>query len=86
VWCLSRWSLGSCVAPRHTAVNNEISAVDEAALVAGKEENCLGLLHSFAKTASGEVDFAAVTFGLVIAEPVLQERGAVCVSMVGWVI
>jgi hypothetical protein len=46
----------------------------------------LGLLHSFAKTASGEVDFAAVTFGLVIAEPVLQERGAVCVSMVGWVI
>jgi hypothetical protein len=80
VRCLSRWSLGSRVAPRHTTVNNKIGSVDEAALVAGKEKNSLGLLDGFTETASGEVDFAAVTLDLVVAEPVLEERSAVHVS------
>jgi hypothetical protein len=82
VRCFSRWSLGSRVAPRHSAVNNKIGSVHEAALVAGKEENCLGLLDSFAETAGREVDFAAVTLGLVVAEPVLEQRGAVFLSTV----
>jgi hypothetical protein len=75
------WALGSGVTSGHTTVNNEISAIDEAALVAGKEQYCLSLLDSLAETTSGEVDFATVTLGLVIAEPVLEEGSAVLVSV-----
>lgn len=65
----------------HSAVYDEISAVDEAALVAGEEENGLGLLDGFAEAAGGEVDFAAVALGLVVTEPVLEERSTGKVSM-----
>lgn len=78
---LGWWSLRSGITPRHAAVNHEIRAVDEAALVAGKEKHCLSLLNSFTEAASREVDFAAVTLGLVVAEPVLKEGGAACCQL-----
>ena len=34
------------------------------------------LLDSLAETTAGEVDFAAETLGVVVAEPVLEEGGA----------
>jgi hypothetical protein len=74
---LRRRALGSGVALGHAAVDHEISTVDEAALVAGEEENCLRLLDSLAETTSGEVDLAAVALGLIVAEPALEERGAI---------
>jgi len=68
-------TLGSGVAPRHTAVDHKVSSVDEAALIASKEENCLSLLDSLSEAASREVDLATVALGLVVAEPVLEECG-----------
>jgi len=62
---------------RHPSINNKISPVHEAAFVAGEEEHRLRLLNSFAETAGGEVDFASVALGSVVAEPVLEEGGAV---------
>lgn len=60
----------------HPAVNGEIRAVDKARLVAGQEQYGLRLFDGFAEAAGREVDFAAVAFGDVVAEPVLEERGA----------
>jgi hypothetical protein len=80
VRCLRGRALGGGVAPGHTAVDNEISAVDEAALVAGKEENRLSLLNGLAKATSGEVNFTTVALGLVVAEPILEEGSAGVVS------
>jgi hypothetical protein len=78
---LGRGSFGRGVTPCHTAVDHEVGTVDEAALVAGEEENTLCLLNSLTKATRGEVDFAAVALGCVVTEPVLQKRGAVIVSM-----
>ena len=60
-----------------STVHHKVSRVDEAALVAGKEEHCLGLLDGLAETTRGEVDLAAVALGLVVAQPVLKQRSAV---------
>jgi hypothetical protein len=81
VRCFCWWSLGSGVAPSHTAVNDEIGTVDEAALVAGKEYDGLRLLHGLAESAGGEVHFAAVAFGRIVAEPVLEEGCAARYNM-----
>lgn len=62
--------------PRHAAVDDEVGAVDEAALVAGEEEDGVRLLDGFAEAAGGEVDLAAVPLGGVVAEPVLEEGRA----------
>lgn len=54
-----------------TAINNKVMCINETALVAG-EENCgLRLLDSLAESTSGEVDFAAESLGLVVAEELL---------------
>lgn len=60
----------------HATVNDKVGAVDEAGLVAGEEEDGLGLLDGLAEAAGGEVDFTAVALLLVVAEPVLEKRGA----------
>lgn len=78
---LEWWSFGCSVAPSHATVNDEISAVDEAALIAGEKEHSLSLLDSLAETTRGEVHFAAMALRLVVTEPVLQERGAAMISM-----
>jgi len=62
---------------RHPSINDKISSVHKAALVAGEEEHSLRLLDSFAETAGGEMDFASVALGSVVAEPVLKEGRAV---------
>jgi hypothetical protein len=81
VRCLCRRSLGGGVAPRHTAIDHKVGAVDEAALVAGKEENRLSLLNGLAEATSGEMDFTAVALCLVVAKPVLEEGSAAAVRI-----
>jgi hypothetical protein len=68
------------VALGHTTIDHKVRSIDEAALIAGKEKDCLRLLNSLAKTTSGEVDLTAVPLRRIIAQPVLQERGARHVS------
>lgn len=79
-----RWLRGRAlrrdVALGHTTVDHKVRSIDEAALVTGKEKNCLCLLDSLAEATSGEVDFTAVPLRGIIAQPVLQERGARHVS------
>ena len=60
----------------HATVDDKVSAVDEAALVAGEEEHGLGLLDGFAEAAGGEVYLATVALGRVISEPILKKRRA----------
>ena len=60
----------------HAAVDDKVSAVDEAALVAGEEEHGLGLLDGFAEAAGGEMDLATVTLGRVVSEPILKKGRA----------
>jgi hypothetical protein len=74
--CLGGGAGRRCVALGHTAINDKVCTVDEAALVAGQEQNRLSLLDSFTEATSGEVDLAAVTLLSVVTEPVLEERGA----------
>lgn len=61
----------------HATVNDKVGTVNEAGLVTGKEDDGLGLLDGLTEAASGEVDLTAVALGLVVTEPVLEERSAV---------
>lgn len=61
----------------HAAINDEVLSVDETTFIASQEEHCLSLLYCFTETAAGEVDFATVALGCVVAEPILEEWGAV---------
>jgi len=65
----------------HATVNNEVSSVDKAALVAGKEDDGVGLLDGLTETAGGEVNLTTETLGLVVAQPVLEKGGAIEVSI-----
>ena len=70
----SKWQNKTHLA--HAAINDEIGAVDKTALIAGEEEYRLGLLDCFAEAASWKVQFAALSLGYIIAEPVLEKRCA----------
>jgi hypothetical protein len=70
----SSWTLGCDISLGHTAVNDKVAAVDEAGLVGSQEEDSLCLLDGLTETAGREVDLTPVTLGLVVSEPVLQER------------
>lgn len=61
----------------HSTVNNKVSSVDKAALVAGKENDGVSLLDGLTETAGREVNLTTETFGLVIAQPVLEKGGAI---------
>lgn len=63
--------------PTHTAIDYKICPVHKGTFVAGEKEDCLGLLDGFAEAASRKMDLAAESFGGVIAEPVLKQRGTV---------
>ena len=78
---LGRRTIRSSVTSRHTTIDNEVSTVDEAALVAGKEEDALSLLDGFAEATGWEMDFAAVALSFVVAKPILQQRRATVVSI-----
>lgn len=67
---------------RHPTVNNKIMTVDEAAFVAGKENHCMRLFNGLAESSGREVHLTTEPLRLIIAQPVLQERGAVIVSMI----
>ena len=57
----------------HSAINDEVGAVDEAALVAGKEHNSMRLLDGFAKATRGKMNLATMTLDLIVTQPVLQQ-------------
>ena len=73
---LRRWSLGRDIRFGQAAIDDKIGAIDEAALVAGKEEDRLRLLDGFAKAARWEVNLAAKALGRIVAQPVLEEGRA----------
>ena len=62
---------------RHSAIDHKVRSIDETALVAGEEDHGLGQLDGLAEAAGWEVNLAAVTFGRVVAEPILEEGSAV---------
>lgn len=61
----------------HSSINNKLSRVHEAALVTGKEQDCLSLFDSLAEPASWEMDLTTVSLCCVITKPVLEEWRAV---------
>lgn len=71
------WSLGGDVGLGHASIDDKVGRIDEAALVAGEEDDGLGLLDGLSETASGKVHFTSVALGLVVTKPVLEERSAV---------
>ena len=77
-----KWRALRCgVAPGHTTVDDKVGTIDEAALIAGEEENTLGLLDGLTEPAGGEVHLTTESFGLIITQPVLQKRCAIIVSV-----
>lgn len=68
-------ALRSDISLGHTAIDDEVATVDEASLIARQKQHSLSLLDSLTKAAGGEVDGAPLALGLVVAEPVLQQRG-----------
>lgn len=76
LWRLSGLALRRGVAPSHTTVDNEIRAIDKAALVAGQEEHTLSLLDGLTETSTGEMNLTTVTLCCVVAKPVLEKRCA----------
>ncbi|KAI5289273.1 hypothetical protein KEM52_000840, partial [Ascosphaera acerosa] len=61
----------------HSAINDEVGAVDEAGLIGSEKEHSLSLFDSFSEAPGGKVYLAPETLGLIIAKPVLQQRSAV---------
>ena len=65
----------------HSTVNNKVSSVDKAALVAGEEDDSVGLLDGLTETAGREVNLTTETLSLVITQPVLEKGSASVVSI-----
>lgn len=72
--CSRSRALRSNVGPGHATIDNEVAAIDKASLVRGQKQNSLGLLNSLAKATRGEVNLTPVALGLVVSQPVLEER------------
>lgn len=70
---LSGRALRSHIGLSKTTVDDKVSGVDEATLVARQEDDCVGLLNRFTETARGEVNLATETLLLIITQPVLQK-------------
>lgn len=68
-------ALGGDIRLGHTTIHHKVMAVDKAAVIAGQEQNRLRLLNGLPESASREVHLSPVSFGLVIAQPILQQRG-----------
>src|SRR5687768_9205032 len=75
LWGGSCWPLGGDIGLGHAAVNDKVVSVDKAALVACQEDHGMGLFNRLAEPARREMDLAPLALGLVIAEPVLEQRG-----------
>lgn len=65
-----------------TTVDDEISGIDEAALIASQEDDSVGLFDGLSEATGREVDLATEALLLVITEPVLQKGSAVIISFV----
>jgi len=69
-----RWrTLRSNVRLRHTAINNQLLAVDKAGIIACQKHHHMRLLNCLSKPAGGEVDLPAEPLGLIVTQPVLQQ-------------
>ena len=58
---------------RHSPINHEVGPIHETTLIAGQEQDGLSLFNGFAEAAGWEVHLAALAFGCVVTEPVLQQ-------------
>lgn len=58
---------------RHTPINDEIGTIDKRTLITRQKHHGVRDFNGFAEPTSGEMDFAPMTLGNVVAEPVLQE-------------
>ena len=67
--------LGGHVRLGQATVDDEIRGINEAALVAGQEDDGVGLFDGLSETAGREVNLATEALLLVITEPVLQQGG-----------
>lgn len=64
----------------HSAINHKVCTIHKASLITGKEDDGIRLLNGFSETASREMNFTTMTFGLVITKPILQKRCAIPIS------
>jgi len=67
----SGMSNSKCTNLRHATVDNEILTVDEAALFACQEQDCICLLNCFSKSTTWEVYLTTVSLLFIVAEPIL---------------
>lgn len=68
-----RWPLRRYIRLCQPAINQEISSIDETALIARQKHHRLRLLDSFAEAAAREVHFTTEPLLLVITEEVLEQ-------------
>ena len=59
----------------HAPIDDEIRAVDEATLVTGQEDHGVCLLDGLAESTGREMNLASMSFGRIVSQPVLEERG-----------
>lgn len=57
----------------HTAINHLVMPIHKAALVTRKPQYSLSLFDRFTEAARRKMDLTTITFGGVVAEPVLEE-------------
>lgn len=72
--------LGSHISLGQAAVHHEVRGIDEAAFVAGQEDDSMSLLDRLTEPAGGKMDLATESLLLVVSKPILQKWGADIVS------
>jgi hypothetical protein len=68
----------------HSTIHDKVGCIDKAALVAGKEDNSLGLFNSFTEPSSGKMYFSSAALRLVVAQPVLEQWRAFYCGTISW--
>lgn len=79
---LSGRTLRSHIRLGQTTIDDEVSRVDEAALIASQEDDGVGLFDGLSETTGREVNLTTEALLLVVTEPVLQKRGAAFISFI----
>ena len=75
--CLRRRPFGRNIGLCQATVNDKVSGVHEAALIASKEDNRMRLLNRLAEATAWEMHLATEALLLVITKPILQKRRAI---------
>lgn len=79
---LSGRSLRSHIRLGQTTIDDEVSRIDEAALIASQEDDGVSLFNGLSETTGREVNLTTEALLLVVTEPVLQKGGAAFISFV----